>query len=406
MPWLRSGDTSATHPLVMALAVVKGADERTTNEVFGYVCRLATQSSAHLTDYRVDYGTALLFGGKRTDILLQQAVEAGLLQAHGRGKTRTWSIVQDDEFLHMPSKAETLWRRQRDRDRKNPALTAPVRQRDGDECRYCRKIVNWGDHRGAKGGTYDHLAPGEAGTVDTLVVACKSCNSTWSDTDFEVKREKLLPPPQTPFYSEETAAWLTKRGYPTQATPPTPRDEQGGADTSGSTPERSSARSRPWRRDTAVQPGPEPTGPGAEARPRPEPTGSDTAALARDLTPGHRRAPGSDPNLGTTQPPPGPRPDFVSDTAAPAQARPGGHAPDPAPPQRMEDPPPTTPGDVQSFRPHSMEVDGNKGWNPGRVGSGVGSGGASAPDPALPCPARPGKPSRGRRKRARRSKET
>lgn len=32
MAWLRKGDNAATHPLVMALSVVRGADDRLLNE--------------------------------------------------------------------------------------------------------------------------------------------------------------------------------------------------------------------------------------------------------------------------------------------------------------------------------------------------------------------------------------
>ena len=71
MPWLRAGDNAATHPSVMALLTVRGADDRTANEVFGFVMRCAMQSAGHMTDYRVDLGTAHLLAGDRAETLLK-----------------------------------------------------------------------------------------------------------------------------------------------------------------------------------------------------------------------------------------------------------------------------------------------------------------------------------------------
>ena len=77
MPWLKTGDLAASHPLVLAVRRIRGTDERSTNEVYGFVTRCATQSAGHMTDYYVDYGTAEMFGLARTDILLKQARQTG-----------------------------------------------------------------------------------------------------------------------------------------------------------------------------------------------------------------------------------------------------------------------------------------------------------------------------------------
>jgi len=52
-----------------------------------------------------------------------------------------------------------------------------VRDRDGNNCRYCDQEVNWQDRRGPAGGTYDHVDPTGPTTPENLVVCCRSCNS-------------------------------------------------------------------------------------------------------------------------------------------------------------------------------------------------------------------------------------
>ena len=79
MPWTRTGDNAATYPRLMQVAGGRGADERTVNEVAGWLFRCAFQSAAHMTDYVIDAGTAWMLGGARTDDLVRLAVKTGLL---------------------------------------------------------------------------------------------------------------------------------------------------------------------------------------------------------------------------------------------------------------------------------------------------------------------------------------
>ncbi|MDK8351148.1 hypothetical protein QP786_04185, partial [Gleimia europaea] len=62
MAWVRVGDTAGTDPSLMAVMEHPKADERTINEAFGFVLRLATLSGAHFTDYVVDRGTCFMVG--------------------------------------------------------------------------------------------------------------------------------------------------------------------------------------------------------------------------------------------------------------------------------------------------------------------------------------------------------
>lgn len=214
MPWLKAGDNAATHPLVMALLTVPASDDRTINEVFGFVVRCAMQSAGHMTDYRIDAGTAALIGGTRAKKLLRQSVSAGLMTEHGKGRERFWRLVEDPEFLHIRLREEVEWDRQRRKDAANPELTVPVRVRDGDSCRYCGQVVYWRNKKGARGATYDHREPGKPATVDTYVVSCRGCNSKRSDTVDADKQVPLLPAPDTPYYSPSTIKWLAGHGVP------------------------------------------------------------------------------------------------------------------------------------------------------------------------------------------------
>lgn len=217
MPWIRSGDNAATYPPLMSIAGMKGADERIINEAAGFVFRCAFQSGAHMTDYKIDVGTAYMIGGARTDELVRLCVRAGLLTAGSDGGVRFWKLVEDPEFIHIRLRREVEWERQQRNDTRDPSLRIGVQRRDGDQCRWCGKVVQWRGRTTNRSGTLDHLRPGEAGTVETMVVACKGCNSSRQDNERWDEDHELLPPPQAPLYGLHTASYLTERGYPTEA---------------------------------------------------------------------------------------------------------------------------------------------------------------------------------------------
>ncbi|MGO3089557.1 MAG: hypothetical protein ACTII7_07720 [Galactobacter sp.] len=223
MPWIRLGDTSAMHPNVLGVLEYEEADDRLVNEVFGWLIRCATQSAAHQTDYVVTVGTArALAGMSRYKELVAAATAAGLVSEvevpaeDGSKMVKAFKVIQDPDLIHLRLKAEVEWDRQRRRDVADASITGPVRRRDGDACRYCGRTVNWRDRKGRRGGTYDHVRPGEAATIDTMVVACKGCNSSRQDNADALR---LLPVPAQPIIGPETAHWLTTEcGIPTEAT--------------------------------------------------------------------------------------------------------------------------------------------------------------------------------------------
>ncbi len=222
MPWLKAGDNAATHPIVMrvlSLPLLRGRqqiDEREVvlNELFGFVVRCALQSAGHTTDYVLEEGTLWMIGGPRTERLIQLGLKSGYFTKIRHLGLTAYKLVDDPEFLHMRLKAEMEWEQQQRADSSNPALTVPVRLRDGDACRYCSVVVNFAARKGNRAGTYDHRQPGQqARTPADLVVACQACNSSRRDFADADDRIPLLQPPVNPFYSTSTAAFLAKHGH-------------------------------------------------------------------------------------------------------------------------------------------------------------------------------------------------
>lgn len=219
MPWGRIGDTAAHHPTVLAVLEHEDADDRIVNELFGFVLRCATQSAAHLTDYVINRGTAVsVAGASRAKALLDFGIYAGYLvemetvgeDGHAR---KVYKVIDDPDFIHIRTKEEIEFERQRKSDNSDPALIVPIRLRDGDACRYCGMVVNWKARKGRLAGTYDHRVPGQKATVDTYVVSCTGCNAgRGNDMDAD-KRYPLLPEPLKPYYSPHTREWLENNDW-------------------------------------------------------------------------------------------------------------------------------------------------------------------------------------------------
>ena len=219
MPWLKVGDLAANHPVALAVLEDDAADDRIVNELFGFVARCATMAAAHETDYIVPMGTARQVAGvSRAKALIDMAVAAGYFSRVEHEGKPALKLFEDPEgnLFNMLLKSERAWKKQRDSDRRNTEILIPVRQRDGDACRWCGNVVNWNDRRGGRGGTYDHLRPGQAATVDTYVVACRACNSARKEGLHW--KERLLDPPSHPYYGPETVALLAKHGITVQDT--------------------------------------------------------------------------------------------------------------------------------------------------------------------------------------------
>lgn len=220
MPWGRIGDTAAHHPIALAVLEHEDADERIVNELFGFIMRCAVQSAAHLTDYVINRGTAVSIAGvSRANELLNFGLYAGYLvevetiDEESRSR-KAYKIVEDPEFIHLRTKAEVEWERQRRNDAARPELVIPVRLRDGDGCRYCGKVVRWGAQNSAIGGTYDHRVAGkQAKDENDMFVSCRGCNSGRKNNETADVDYPRLPVPSRAFFSESTVNWLKDHDY-------------------------------------------------------------------------------------------------------------------------------------------------------------------------------------------------
>lgn len=217
MAWVRVGDEALSHPKLMSLYDVEGAEDISIIEMFGFLMALATYSAKHLTDGIIERGAAFRDGDRsRSAHLIDVAVGAGLLtwvEVEGKRKLR---LFTDEEFIHVQPREEVMRRRARSRENRDPNKKAAVIFRDGDQCRYCGKIVRWTGPTGYNLGTLDHVDPDSLGDapVDGLVVACHECNSSRGHAReaFDAA-SPLRPVPTTPYYGVWSAEFLTRYGY-------------------------------------------------------------------------------------------------------------------------------------------------------------------------------------------------
>ncbi|QTF70599.1 HNH endonuclease [Arthrobacter woluwensis] len=289
MPWLKQSDAAASHPIVLAAYELPDADDRILNELFGYVARCATQCAAYEQDYIVTFGTARDTAGSHARFVALAAaaercgywIEIEITGPDGE-RRRAFKLAEEKDLFHMILKDERAWLLKRKEDSRNPDLYVPVRKRDGDACRYCGKTVTWGDNKSGRGGTYDHVVPGDMEvTVETYVVCCRECNGKRQDDPD--RTWKTLPAPSEPLYGPATVKLLANHDIivqPTYTRPPVERRaKKKGAATASSG--RATSPPRPPRsrnRTTRLPPG-HPRGPSRLPFPR---------SIARAQIPGKR----------------------------------------------------------------------------------------------------------------------
>lgn len=209
MPWLRIGDDASTHPKMFRLLEACGYNHALKNEAFGILVTAATVSAAHLEDYVVSPGLVATFAPGREKTIIDALVAAELAEWTTVDDRKVIRLIEDEDFIHMRSREEVEIDRGRKADLRDMSLIIPVRVRDGDQCRWCGRTVNWFDRKGTRGGTIDSLSGHKLSTVDTLVVACRGCNSRRGNgTELE-----LRPEPQNPYYDEKSIAWINNNQW-------------------------------------------------------------------------------------------------------------------------------------------------------------------------------------------------
>jgi len=217
MSWLKQSDVSANHPLVLRVLEVNWVDDRLLNEVYGWVNRCATQSAAFDRDYIVEVGTAMQLAGiSRYKELLKTVLYCGIFEEkeieENGSMRRVLKLVEEDDLFHMILKSDKEREKNRRADTYDLAKKGAIIKRDGAECRWCGRMVTFGnDRKSIKAGTIDHLDPKDLDNsdptpIDRLVVACTSCNSSRKDGGFWDK--ELRDAPRTPYFTADAAAWL------------------------------------------------------------------------------------------------------------------------------------------------------------------------------------------------------
>ncbi|CAB0674200.1 HNH endonuclease [Corynebacterium diphtheriae] len=208
MAWSRVGDNIATHPLMSRLLTSCEFNHALKNEAFGALVQLTTVSAAHLTDYIVEYGLMAQVAPGREKQLIDVLVDAGMLFRDEEDGRKVLRIVDDNELLHNRSRDEVEIDRRRSADKRNPELIPAVRYRDGDQCRWCGRTVDWRDRKGGRAATIDSLNEHRNSTVDTLVVACKTCNSKRGAG--EELRLMPIPTREKVYYTDHTIDWINR----------------------------------------------------------------------------------------------------------------------------------------------------------------------------------------------------
>ncbi|TDP76335.1 5-methylcytosine-specific restriction endonuclease McrA [Brachybacterium sp. AG952] len=295
---------------VLGVAELADADERSVNEVFGFVMRLFLQAAQQGSDYRVSFGTAMVLS-PRHESLLDLAAKAGLLSVGVEDDRKVIRLVADEDFMHLRTREQIAWENQRKADTSDLTLVLPVRVRDGDACRYCGKVVSFAMRNGNRAGTYDHLIPGQrARSIDELVVACKGCNSGRRDEEGgRGSRYPLLPPPpeKQRYYSTITLAWFKDQGTVLTdlglAIPKRPRGAKDRKPGSQTRPDAQPAPTGSARAENAA------TAPSGDQRTAPSqtrpadaaPHGDQRAGTARETAPSNAPQPGQPTPAGTVE---------------------------------------------------------------------------------------------------------
>lgn len=165
MPWLRIDDRAMNHPKIAGLP--DGAF-RLWVEGLAYCQTFLTDGVIPVTAFK----GLRAFSPKRRDVLLA----AGLWDAADSG------VTVHDYLQWNESKEVVLANRDSGKRRvallRDAGLRQSIRDRDGDDCRYCGRTVEWKDRKGDRGGTYDHVDPCVGNTLENLVVCCRGCNSS------------------------------------------------------------------------------------------------------------------------------------------------------------------------------------------------------------------------------------
>ncbi|MCB2413664.1 hypothetical protein LGT39_12495 [Demequina sp. TTPB684] len=177
------------------------------------VAAVQTGAVAHHVAGIVTRGDLVAIEPWETDLLVDALTRYNYLEHAGTDRYR---LRPHPKLAHW-EKPETLaWRAAQRKDVSDPIVRELVRLRDGDQCRCCHNVVNWGAKKeDPLRGTLDHVNPRVLanGDPEALAVACGRCNGIRSDRVDANDFAPLQPPPEVPYYTASTAKYLRGRGH-------------------------------------------------------------------------------------------------------------------------------------------------------------------------------------------------
>lgn len=194
--WIESHQGLRNHPKTKRLRRKLGVDAATA---VGYLHFLWWWALDHAPDGNlqnydaVDIADAIDWEGDEQQ-LMASLLTAGFLDYDEASKA--YSL---HDWEHYGGKLQEYRQFQASQDKRkrnlydDAGLTRSVRERDGDNCRYCGTTVNWKDRKGAKGGTYDIVDPDGLNTLENIVVACRGCTSKKNNRSLAESGMCLIP---------------------------------------------------------------------------------------------------------------------------------------------------------------------------------------------------------------------
>lgn len=229
MAWGRFGDTAHSHGKVLR---AQAKDELRGAAIWGVVTLCTSWSTQEGKDWWVSESACRRIAGPTYRQVMKEAQVAGFVRPgrHRRRGENGWLIDDSDpELLHIRTKEEVDRDREKSRATRQNGATRDVRLRDGDQCRYCGKTVEWNDRVSARAGTYDHPDP-DPTRRDVFVVCCKECNNAkynrTVDQWVQAGGRPLLPVPDQPYIGPVTAEKYTVApSDPPTARTPTSSDD-------------------------------------------------------------------------------------------------------------------------------------------------------------------------------------
>lgn len=183
MPWFNVDDGFAFH----RKAVMAG------NSAIGMWVRAGSWCARELTDGFVPDHMVRTMG---TPAQAKRLVACGLWHRDDERGGYQFHEYSDDgrNMTREQVLAQRAYDRRKAALQRDKDLVSAVRARDGDRCRYCGCLVNWGDRRGSVGATYDHVDPNGPNAIGNVVVACRGCNSRKGSRTPSAAGMRLLAP--------------------------------------------------------------------------------------------------------------------------------------------------------------------------------------------------------------------